>query len=94
MCKDFMKPATIGDAFRILDALIPEHDKAHFRRQSADDFTIDQHFGLGMWVRNTWIYGADKATYRALFGDELLHPDSASYEFLKEYHHHLKQQEQ
>ena len=84
------KPSNIEEAFKVLDALIPEGDKNHFRHQPAEDFAIEQYFGVGVWVRNTWIYGADQDTYRALFGDEIIHPDTASYIFLKKYHHHLK----
>ena len=81
---------TIRGAFKVLDALLTVEEKEHFRRQSADEFAYEQHFGLGMWIRNTWIYNADKATYKALFGDEILHPDTASYNFLLKYHDHLK----
>ena len=91
MSRNRKKPATIGDAFKLLDAMIPERDKEFFRSQSAEDFALGQHFGLGMWIRNAWIYGADEATYRALFGDDILHPDMASAEFLIKYHKHLIQ---
>ena len=84
------KVASIREAFKVLDALLTAEEKEMFRRQSADEFANEQHFGLGVWIRNTWIYNADEATYRALFGDEILHPDSASGIFLKKYHNHLK----
>ena len=77
-------------AFKVLDALLTSEEKERSRLQSADEFANEQHFGLGMWIRNTWIYGGDKSTYRALFGDEILPPDSASSIFLKKYHNHLK----
>ena len=84
------KEITISGAFKVLDALLTEEEKELFRRQSADEFAHEQHFGLGLWIRNTWIHNTDKATYKALFGDEILHPDSASDRFLKKYHNHLK----
>ena len=84
------KVVTTRGAFKVLDALLTPEEKELFRRQSADEFANEQHFGLGMWIRNTWIYNADIATYKALFGDEILHPDSASDRFLKKYHNHLK----
>ena len=84
------KAITIRGAFKVLDALLTAEEKELFRRQSAAEFAGEQHFALGTWVRNTWIYNADKATYRALFGDEILHPDSASGIFLLKYHDHLR----
>lgn len=84
------KVTSIRGAFKVLDALLTAEEKEQFRRQSADEFAADQHFGLGMWIRNTWIYDADEATCRALFGDEFPLPDSASSIFLKKYHNHLK----
>ena len=84
------KPSNLDEAFKVLDALIPERDMKRFRHQSDEDFAIDQQFELGVWERNTWISGADDATSRALFGDENLHPDTASYIFLQKYHNHLK----
>ena len=81
---------SIRGAFKVLDALLTVEEKELFRRQSADKFANEQHFGLGLWIRNTWIYNADKAAYRALFGDEILHPDTASDRLLRKYHDHLK----
>lgn len=83
------KVTSIRGAFKVLDALLNAEEKERFRRQSADEFAADQHFGLGLWVRNTWIYGADESTCRALFGDEFSLPDSASSQFLMRYHKHL-----
>ena len=81
---------TIREAFKVLDNLLTAEEKERFRRQSAEEFAGEQHFALGVWIRNNWVYNADRATYQALFGDEILHPDSASCIFLKKYHNHLK----
>ena len=53
-------PTTVRQAFKILDGLTKAKDKARFLSQSKDEFTLEQHFGLGMWIRNNWIYGPRK----------------------------------
>lgn len=80
---------TIREAFEVLDNLLTAEEKELFRRQSADEFANEQHFGLGLWIRNTLIYNVEKDAYRAMFGDEILHPDTASSQFLMQYHQHL-----
>lgn len=52
-------PTTIRQAFKILDKMITKKERKAFLSQSQFDFTAEQHFGLGMWIRNNWIYGPE-----------------------------------
>ncbi len=98
-------PTTARQAFKILDAMLTPEDIADFCGMSALEFSSGQHFGLGMWIRNNWIYGPgeedDKerelrdACYCMLAGvprkDYMFeHPDVVSGRFLERYHRHLK----
>ena len=89
-------PKTVRKAFAMLDALTCPEDKKLFLQQSKADFVCDQHFGLGLWIRNNWIYGTnDESCLRMLAGlgkDELCleHPDTVSSRFLEKYYDHLK----
>ena len=99
-------PTTTREAFEILDSLIDAEDKAAFLSQSKSDFVAEQHFSLGMWIRNNWIYGPGednkpedatlrKKCFRMLAGlkeeDMFLgHPDEVSGRFLEKYYDHLK----
>lgn len=55
--EDIEIPTTTRQAFAILDTMISEEDKKAFVAQSKSDFTAEQHFGLGLFIRNNWIYG-------------------------------------
>ena len=81
---------SIRGAFKVLDALLSADEKETYRQQSESEFATTQHFSLGVWIRNTWIYEADDTTIQALFGNEILDPDQASGILLKKYHNHLK----
>lgn len=98
-------PTTARQAFKILDAMLTPEDIADFCGMSALEFSSGQHFGLGMWIRNNWIYGPgeedDKerelrdACYCMLAGvprkDYMFeNPDVVSCRFLERYHRHLK----
>ena len=52
----FEIPTTEEEAFRILDEVYPLEDKLMALSKTKDEFTIDEHFGLGMWIRNNWIH--------------------------------------
>ena len=99
-------PTTIRQAFKILDANITADDKAHFLTMTKSEFGSEEHFGLGMWIRNNWIYGPDyeegkeerelrDRCYRMLSGSKeeyffFEHPDTISERFLEKYYDHLK----
>ena len=46
-------PKTAEEAFAILDQTLPEVEKEELAKM---DDLIDTHFGLGMWIRNNWLY--------------------------------------
>lgn len=52
-------PVTEADAFEYLDHDVPLEVKREALQMTRDEFASDQHFGLGMWIRNNWIYGVD-----------------------------------
>ena len=77
-------PTTARQAFKILDAMTTPEERAVFLSQSKSEFVCDQHFGLGAWIRNNWIYGAES-------DDPIFeHPDMISGRWLERYYDHLK----
>ena len=52
-------PVTEAEAFEYLDNHVPLEVRREAVQMTGDEFASDQHFGLGMWIRNNWIYGAD-----------------------------------
>lgn len=100
-----MIPTTSRQAFKILDNMLTDEEKAEALSKSRAQFCGDEHFGLGLWIRNNWIYGNDKeneekskrrdACLEMLTdtpkGDLILmEPDGISSKFLGRYHDHLK----
>lgn len=98
-------PTTARQAFAILDALVTQEEKTAMCAMSKSDFLCQEHFGLGLWIRNNWIYGPEtegekeqelrNACYRMLCGGEsedcfISHPDTISGQFLERYYRHLK----
>lgn len=89
-------PKTTRQAFRILDQMLSVEDKKAIVSRSESEFCDEQHFGLGLWIRNNWVYNDDD--HCGLFAKSLAAPgypvneDSLSAEFLKRYYRHLKRQ--
>ena len=97
-------PISQGEAFKILDCVVPLEDKEYAIQRTREEYVTDEHFGLGAWIRNNWIYGIDcedlavKCRYERcmamLSGSQpgephFLHEDTISSEFLERYYQHL-----
>ena len=54
-----MVPSTTRQAFKILDGMLTDNEKASALTKSRFEFAADEHFGLGQWIRNTWYYGIE-----------------------------------
>ena len=99
-------PKTQEEAFRILDELLTDEEKRDaLQIQDDEEYATRQHFGLGLWVRNNWIYG-DKVERSVLIGSEVelesgetvpealligSNADDLSSQFVELYHKHLKE---
>lgn len=98
-------PTTARQAFKILDGLTTPEEKAEFLSQTKSAFVGNQHFGLGAWIRNNWMYGPEKETEEeakrrqeclemltaSQHGDPfIVDPDWVSSDFLGRYYDHLK----
>lgn len=84
-------PLTKEIAFARLDKRLSEEDKNAILK--AKD-SIEFHFSLGLWIRNTWIYGNEEERVEALakdLGEEMFwDADSLSSAILDGYKKHLK----
>ena len=84
-------PLTKEIAFTRLDKRLSEEDKMAILK--AKDM-IEFHFSLGMWIRNTWIYGNEEERVEALakdLGEEIFwDADSVSSALLDGYKKHLR----
>ena len=99
MSKKDRIPKTKQECFIILDEMLSQEDKKAIVEM---EDTIDLHFGLGMWIRNNWIYPQDQKEVEKLlrqFDDEadddmplFIHPDDYSSMILDAYQEYLKQE--
>lgn len=84
-------PKTAAEAFKRLDKRLTHEEKQQIKE--AED-VIEFHFGLGLWIRNYWIYTGERENVESLMadlGEELfLEADSASSTILEAYQKHLK----
>lgn len=54
-----ISPTTEEEAFRILDEVYPLEKKRIALGKTNEEFARDEHFGLGLWIRNNWIHNPD-----------------------------------
>ena len=98
-------PTTARQAFKILDSLLTDEEKLTALTKTRSDFACDEHFCLGAWIRNNWIFGpemeseeeADRrdACLEMLTATQkgdliIVEPDWISSQFLGRYYDHLK----
>lgn len=100
MSKKERIPQTKEECFAILDEMLTDEDKQAIVEM---EDTVDMHFGLGMWIRNNWIYPQSQEDVEKLlrqFDDEadddmplFIHPDDYSSMILDAYQEYLKQKQ-
>lgn len=85
-------PKTAAEAFKRLDRRLTNEEKLQIT--NAKDL-VEFHFGLGMWIRNYWIYTGERENLESLLKDlgepEFLIGDDASSAILEAYQKHLKE---
>jgi len=84
-------PKDLDDCFAELDRMLPPEFIEQFKA-GGEGAAGEQHFGLGLWMRNNWrLWGASRLkTY--LTGEGLFHPDDMSGVILTSYQRYLNQQ--
>lgn len=83
------KPKNIDGAIEQLDKIINEADKEDIKHLTEDDFSIGQHFALGMWIRNEWGLWKGRELFNFFDSLGVDHPDNMSGIILRSYHRHL-----
>ena len=68
-------PATVQEAVRLLQGLVPEEEQSRIAMMKQDDLT-SLHFGLGQWIRNSLGLWQEDSTLLAATGQS--HPDDGS----------------
>jgi hypothetical protein len=82
-------PSTLSECFAILVLELSQEDKEEIVFQSEDDFTFSAHLGIGVWMRNQWMYQSKSAIYKHFQSIGFDHEDDISELLLRFYHRHL-----
>ena len=78
-------PQSIEEAIALIRRVVPEEQLRAFARLPLEKAVLDQHFGLGMWIRNKWLW--QETPLRRAMNPELdRHPDALSGEVLRALH--------
>ena len=87
-------PATLDEAYKALDELLDPEDIEYIENLEEEDLIL-MHFGLGMWIRNNWLYPTDSRLTKYLLGlnPRFGHPDNMSHFILMGYHAYLNGEE-
>ena len=83
-------PATLEEAYKALDNFLdPEY--ITYVKQLEEDDIISLHLGLGMWIRNKWLYPSNSRLTKLLLelNPEFGHQDNMSHFILIGYHRYL-----
>ena len=90
--RDFIRtdiPATLEECYAALDILLDEDTKQDIKTSSSDALIGNHHFGLGMWIRNNWIYPATDRIAKVFLDAGIDHPDDMSSIILEGYRSYL-----
>ena len=85
-------PKTKKECFALLDEMLSDEEK----RTIIKEDVIELHFGLGMWIRNNWLYPQSdediEKLQRSFSSKDFMFypPDEASSIILEAYQKHLR----
>ena len=80
-------PKDINEAIESLDTILITEDKCYIADSlSLDEFRIQFHHNLGMWIRNYWGLWGGSRLQRYLLDRNVIHPDDMSDNILKAYY--------
>lgn len=90
-------PTTTFEAYEILDNMLSREEKMDAIAKTGEEFAEEEHFGLGVWIRNNWFYAAETQEQQDSVAELLdgrssaiiYAPDMLSCRFLEHYHEHL-----
>jgi hypothetical protein len=81
-------PLTLNDCYLALNNLLNNDMKEDIKNSDVRGL-IRYHMGLGMWIRNNWIYQSSNRITRLFVNNGLRHPDDMSQIIIIGYHYYL-----
>jgi len=87
------KPANLEEAVQQLIKIIPDSTRQKILLMTENEFIRDSHFGLGMWIRNSWIYWGKRQLSKYFYSIGIYQADGMSGMILTSYYRQLHNQE-
>lgn len=82
-------PATVENAYEMLDEMLTKREKSSLKKATQEELLL-MHFGLGLRIRNEWLYPETEGGLMKLFLDNgVIHQDSMSMFIIEGYKRHL-----
>ena len=90
---DLSIPNSLSECFEQLSLFLTSEDIEELRNSEFEEL-YQYHFGLGLWIRNNWIYPApDSRLMKMFFSAGFRHPDSISSFIVEAYHYYLNNED-
>lgn len=92
---DVQVPEDLDEAMELLYEDASEEDLEFIKNQDEGEFSGEQHFNAGMWIRNQWFYrpsDSDFQEYLQNLGEKVFppNPDRLSAAITKVFHRYVR----
>lgn len=83
-------PTNLNEAYTFLDESLSDEDIAYIKDCTDEDLVM-MHFGLGLWIRNNWVYPSSNKIAQEFITRGINHPDEISGLIIKGYRLYLNE---
>jgi hypothetical protein len=80
------KPVNLEEAVQQLSKILPDTTQQKVLSMTEEEFITNSHFGLGMWIRNKWIYWGKKQLSKYFESIGIFQADGMSGIILRSYY--------
>ena len=75
-----MQPSSLDEAIALIISEFEENDLREWAKAPEAEACFEAHFGLGMWIRNNWVYGEGTVLFDGIrnASSSFIHDDDVS----------------
>ena len=81
-------PANLDQAYKYFDEDLNAYSIEYIKNSTKHEMML-MHMGLGLWIRNNWIYSSTERIAKAFLEKGITHPDDISGYIIFGYHEYL-----
>lgn len=75
-------------AFSLMEKAFSQEALLHFKNTPAGDL-YRYHYGLGIWIRNHFLFPREKPLYQLFWENGITHQDEMSYLMIRLFHYYI-----